>query len=100
LPLRDHVLTPPELRDFRTALDTPFSLEGGYVLHLVEAQSTGERGAGMARDPFRLEFLGPTDPILPQRIYRLEHEALGALDIFLVPIARDAGGTTYEAIFT
>ena len=89
----------PELADFRTAIHTPFSLEGSHVLRLVEAQATGERAPGMERAPFRLAFLGPADPVLPQRTYRLEHGALGALDIFLVPIASDAGGTTYEAIF-
>jgi hypothetical protein len=89
----------PELADFRTAIDTPFRLDGGHVLRLVEAQATAERVVGMAREPFRLEFLGPPDPILPQRTYRLEHDALGALEIFLVPTGRDAGGTTYEAIF-
>jgi Domain of unknown function (DUF6916) len=89
----------PEIADFRSAVDTSFILEGGHGLRLVEAQATGVRAAGMARDPFRLVFLGPADPILPQRTYRLRHEALGTLDIFLVPIARDASGTTYEAIF-
>lgn len=89
----------PELADFRTAVDTPFSLGGGPVLRLVEAEETGERAAGMARDPFRLVFLGPTEPILPQRTYRLEHQELGAFDIFLVPIALDVRGTAYEAIF-
>jgi hypothetical protein len=39
-------------------------------------------------------------PVLPQRIYQLHHQRLGALDIFLVPIKRDANGTTYEAVFT
>jgi hypothetical protein len=90
----------PELADFRTALDTPFTVEDSHVLRLVEAQGIGQAAAGMARDPFRLAFLGPADPLLPQRTYRLEHDGLGALDIFLVPIARDASGTTYEAIFT
>ena len=35
-----------------------------------------------------------------QSIYRLEHAGLGALEIFIVPIGRDAESTTYEAIFT
>ena len=39
-------------------------------------------------------------PALPQRIYRLEHAELGGLDLFLVPIGRDASGITYEAVFT
>jgi uncharacterized protein DUF6916 len=89
----------PELDDFRVAVGSLFTLEGSAPLRLVEAELTAERGAGMERDPFRLEFLGPSDPILPQRTYVLEHDTLGALDIFIVPIARDASGTTYEAIF-
>jgi hypothetical protein len=89
----------PELADFCSAVDTPFSLKDGQVLRLVETQVTGERAAGTRRTPFRLAFLGPAEPVLPQHTYRLEHDALGTLDIFLVPIARNAAGTTYEAIF-
>lgn len=89
----------PELPDFWMAIDTPFRLDGGHALRLVEARPIGERRASMARDPFRLEFLGPVDPVLLQRTHRLEHDALGAFDIFLVPIGQDAGGTSYEAIF-
>ena len=67
-------------------------------LELAEASSVGEWPGG--REPFRLHFRGPRDPILPQAIYRLEHADLGPLEIFIVPIARDAESTTYEAIFT
>jgi hypothetical protein len=52
-----------------------------------------------ARAPFALRFRGPAAPILPQSIYRLEHESVGPLEIFIVPIAQDAAGTTYEAVF-
>jgi hypothetical protein len=38
-------------------------------------------------------------PLLPQRIYRLEHAELDTLELFLVPIAQDASGTRYEAVF-
>jgi len=48
------------------------------------------------RSPFSLEFQGGPNPPLPQRIYRLEHHDLGAIEIFLVPIASDR----YEAVFT
>jgi hypothetical protein len=51
-------------------------------------------------DPFALEFSGPTEPALDQRIYRLGHPALGELEIFLVPIGIEpAGGRRYEAVF-
>ena len=48
---------------------------------------------------FSLVFLGPHQPLLPQRIYPLEHHALGRLDLFIVPIRRDAQGLQYQAIF-
>ncbi len=34
-----------------------------------------------------------------QGIYRLEHEALGALDVFAVPVGPDPRGMCYEVIF-
>jgi hypothetical protein len=49
---------------------------------------------------FSLFFYGPGDIYLPQMIYRLEHEQLGELDIFLVPVARAERGLRYEAIFS
>ena len=67
-------------------------------LELAEAASAGDWPGG--RQPFRLHFRGPRDPLLAQSIYRLEHAGLGALEIFLVPIRRDDSATTYEAIFT
>jgi hypothetical protein len=51
------------------------------------------------RAPFSLMFRGPADPVLPQRIYRLDHDALGPLEIFLVPVGRDEAGTGYQAVF-
>ena len=71
---------------------------GLLALVLVECAALG--GDALAREPFSLEFLGPVEPALPQRIYSLSHEELGAFDLFLVPIGRDADGTRYEAVFT
>jgi hypothetical protein len=45
-------------------------------------------------------FRGPGDVLLPQRIYRMEHEEIGVFDLFLVPIGPDEIGLRYEAIFT
>ena len=68
-------------------------------LELAAVLGTGLQGAA-SREQFSLHFRGPHLPALPQRIYRLEHGQLGALEIFLVPIRRDASGVTYEAVFT
>jgi hypothetical protein len=78
-------------------------LEDGPVLDLVlvEARNLSPRAGnlGPRLGPFSLLFRGPKAPVLPQRIYPLENEAFGRLEIFLVPIAADADGVKYEAIF-
>jgi hypothetical protein len=67
-------------------------------LELADATSAGDWPGG--RQPFRLLFRGPRDPLLPQSIYRLAHAELDPMEIFVVPIARDDEHTSYEAIFT
>jgi hypothetical protein len=37
--------------------------------------------------------------VLPQAIYQLEHDRMGTMDIFLVPIGPDGQGMGYEAVF-
>jgi hypothetical protein len=56
-------------------------------------------GDGSRRAPFSLLFHGPPAPVLPQRIYRLEHVAIGAFDLFLVPLGPDQVGMRYQAVF-
>lgn len=75
---------------FRIAHDVP----APFDVELI-AVSEIDRGSG-GRSPFSLVFEGGPSPPLPQRIYRVEHEQLGAIEIFLVPIAADR----YEAVFT
>ncbi len=90
------------LETFLPHVDSRFALDGpheGVALTLESATPAGERAAA-ERAPFRLVFRGPSEPLLPQSIYRLEHGGLGALEIFVVPVAQDADGTSYEAIFS
>jgi hypothetical protein len=51
-------------------------------------------------ESFSLVFRGPADAPLAQGTYGLEDAELGALELFLVPIGRDARGFRYEAAFT
>ncbi len=67
-------------------------------LELVEVTGGGP-GPRRGGRPFSLVFRGPRSPSLPQAQYQLEHAAMGELDIFLVPIALDAQGLCYEAVF-
>jgi Domain of unknown function (DUF6916) len=94
--------------DFRPVVGESFALDDGagtqLELALVEARThdpeAPARDDAGRRSPFRVHFRGPAQPLLPQRIYRLEHAALGPLEIFIVPISCDAGGARYEAVFT
>lgn len=57
-------------------------------------------GAAMRQEGFTLTFCGPRQPALPQRMYNLEHEAVGRLEMmFLVPVGEDGNGRYYEAVF-
>jgi hypothetical protein len=84
---------------FRPHLDDRFELilddDHRFGLELVEVNETDVLGA-KRRAQFSIVFSGPADPILPQRVYHLEHPEIGSFYIFLVPIA--AG--SYEAVFT
>jgi hypothetical protein len=93
--------------DFRAAAGHAFALSGGGApelqLELLNARTHPPGGAPTdatgTRTPFAVRFRGPADPVLPQRIYRLEHRELGVLEVFLVPIGSDERGTRYEAVF-
>ena len=71
------------------------------ALELVQITGAGSRSRPEAKQPFSLLFLGPvSQQYLVQHIYRLEHEQMGALDLFLVPLGPEEGRMRYEAIFT
>jgi len=69
---------------------------GEATLRLEQVQelsSSGREGGS-----FRLTFIGPSEPRLPQAIYRFDGPD-GSDDIFIVPIAMTPEGIRYEAIF-
>ena len=49
---------------------------------------------------FSLFFTGPSNIRLSQGTYRLAHERMGELNIFLVPIEQAPGDIRYEAVFS
>lgn len=70
------------------------------ALVLEEAYRVGEEPPPGRRGQFALIFIAPPGPVLPQRIYSLDHADMGPMDIFLVPISSDATGVRYQAVFT
>ncbi|HET6938233.1 MAG TPA: hypothetical protein VFI19_06500 [Nocardioides sp.] len=72
-------------------------------MELAEAKESTEPGGigpqGQERRQFSLVFRGPLERVLPQAIYGLDHDALGHLDLFLVPIGPAEGAMRYHAAF-
>lgn len=66
-------------------------------LAVVELRDLGASSPRAA--PFAMVLQGPATPLLPQATYRIEHPRLGTLELFMVPIARDAQHARYELIF-
>jgi len=65
------------------------------ILRAVEPLNDSGRVGGS----FRLEFVGPTARYLPQATYPFAEDGGDAVDIFIVPIAAEADGLVYEAVF-
>lgn len=91
--------------DFRTCVDQTFRIQltdsEPIDLALVSVTEIGQTSSPDARRPFSLVFQGPASRYyLTQHVYRLEHEQLGQLDLFIVPIGPEAGRMRYEAILT
>ena len=89
-------------KEFSKHLNTKFRIAGDNPIELALTEVKGylskpNEETGMER--FSVYFHGPADRYLPQASYPLEHDVMGAFDLFLVPIARDEKGLRYEAVF-
>lgn len=51
------------------------------------------------QEQFSLLFQASPDVVLQQGVFRLEHDKMGAFDVFLVPVRKDERGFYYEAVF-
>jgi hypothetical protein len=95
----------PDIGAFQERLNQSFRAHLGadnwLDLELVEVRELGRRRNtdGSDLSCFALTFRAPTRSAAPQATYRVEHDTLGTLEIFLVPIGPDAVGMRYEAIF-
>jgi hypothetical protein len=92
--------------EFRVDLGTSFRLStgphdsdpaGSFELKLVEVSEHGTGSPGPFRAPFSLLFHGPLEPVLPQAIYRLEHERLGTQELFIVPVGPEVPAAPGQA---
>lgn len=90
--------------DFAKQLHTKFRVraaglaEAELELDEVEGYQGGANEEG-GMERFSLFFEGPPDVFLQQGVYAFDHEQLGEVTLFLVPIARSEGGFRYESVF-
>ena len=85
---------------FYGCLNTAFRLMDGPVAGLaLNLAQVSELRTNQKYEMFSLLFDGPAEYPLQQRIYRLEHDQLGQIELFLVPVGRDKEVFHYEAVF-
>jgi hypothetical protein len=73
-------------------------VHGEKTLPFILATVQPLPGSLAGREAFKLEWLGPYEPVLEQGTYtfRLDDEPV---EIFIVPTGRDRDGVQYEAVF-
>lgn len=80
-------------------LNTKFTLiDAAEPFELVLIEIT-EPTVTASQTFFSLYFLGNENFMLPQGTYRFNHAQLGETMFFLVPVAHEANGFKYEAVF-
>lgn len=90
----------PSMHTFAERVRTTFAARGeqggAFALELLDVQQVG---ASESHGSFSLMFRAPADVPPEQGSYRLEHQSLSAMELFLVPVKRDATGVFFEAVF-
>jgi hypothetical protein len=79
-----------------TTITIPFENIDPVRLTLVEVSDLNQSGR---QERFSVLFRGPLEFPLQQANYVVEHEEIGIFDLFIVPVARDEQGYSYEAVF-
>jgi hypothetical protein len=91
----------PTFETFEGRVGETFHVTGplsDIAMTLTSATTWGAPGVSQ-RQAFTLEFHGPLAPVLPQAIYRFEHDTIGGIDLFIVPLGPKEGEMLYEVIF-
>jgi hypothetical protein len=85
---------------FSEILNTRFrlNLTQSDVLEL-ELIKVEDLATSAKQERFSVIFRGPRDRGLSQGTYSFEHDKLGTLDLFIVPIGMEEDGVVYEAAF-
>jgi hypothetical protein len=90
--LEHHVFAGLLNTKFRVVVDSPDVVE----LELVEVS---ENKVTSHQEYFTIIFSGAPDQFLGQGTRSLQHDKMGTIDLFLVPVGKDESGIQYESVF-
>lgn len=86
---------------FEQETGTTFRTDAYGPLRLVSVHVSEHSSPSGGRRPFTLTFVSEPDRREPQGMARMEHDTLGPLEIFIVPIGPNQNGAMrYEAVFS
>lgn len=90
----------PEHAEFLKHLKTKFKIRLSEE-ETIEAELTevSEHLVSPRQERFSIVFRTANEMFLGQGLRTLEHDQIGAVELFLVPIGRSEEGTDYEAVF-
>ena len=93
----------PNKSDFANHLGEVFQVRKGPLdevsLELTELVGLSSSSTESGESSFSAVFHGPADRPLEQDTYVVEHAAMGAFPLFIVPVYPDGEGLYYQAIF-
>jgi hypothetical protein len=85
---------------FSALLNTKFNVELTDDQQVeLELSEVSELKLSDRQEQFAIVFLGPNQVFLGQGLRRFNHEQTGSFELFLVPVAQDARGYSYESVF-
>ncbi len=74
--------------------------EAACELMLTDVTLLGHRRPNANREPFSLQFRGPSGLRLVQGIYPLSHPRTGQMEVFITQVGDGPTGSSFEVIFT
>jgi hypothetical protein len=90
----------PKREDFLNHLNTKFHVFfDGEQPTEVELTEVSEIRQQPRYEAFSLVFIAPKTIPPVQMLYRVEHDALGQMELFLVPFEENERGFAFEALF-
>lgn len=90
-----------EHEEFSKYLNTTFRVlvDDINTLELKLNEVSDRRVSPHHQERFEIIFRGPREPLITQGSYRLEHDEMGDLILFIVPVEQNNDGIFYEACF-